>query len=215
MGEAVSRAASRKRATFGALVAAVSLFGLTAAAGAQTTDPAPTTNFSLAGAKSPSGTALSIDTNVSGTMGFCNNVNGLGAELYFQGGNGSTLTVRHATVSPFVVPLHIGLMNINSTDPANALNEDFITIGVTQGTPVQFGSTGPSEATYGGIFAGKSGAGLVSWNYSADITCNDSLVMPILSPLLAPSGSTTTTAVPDTTVAPTTTDTTTTAPPAP
>jgi hypothetical protein len=27
---------------------------------------------------------------------------------------------------------------------------------------------------------------MVSWNYSANITCADSLVMPILEPLLAP-----------------------------
>lgn len=184
----------RARALFAAVVALGSLVGLTAAAGAQTADPsAPTTNFSLIGAPTGgSGSPVSVDANVSGTFGFCNNVNGLGAELYLSGGNGSTLTVRHATVSPFVVPLHLGVLNVVSTDPAAALNEDFITIGVAQGTPVQFGSTGTANATYGGIFAGKTGAGMVSWNYTADITCADSLVMPILEPLLSP----TTTAVP-------------------
>jgi hypothetical protein len=137
-------------------------------------------------ADAQAGTAISVDANVTGTFGFCNNVNGRGAELYLSGGNGTTLTVRHATVSPFVVPLHLGLLGVTSTDPANPVNEDFITIGVAQGTPVQFGSTGTANATYGGIFAGKTGAGMVSWNYSANITCADSLVMPIIEPLLAP-----------------------------
>ncbi len=178
----------RARALLASVVALGSVVGLTAAAGAQTTDPAaPTTNFSLIGAPAGgSGSPVSIDANVTGTFGFCNNVNGLGAELYLSGGNGSTLTVRHATVSPFVVPLHLGVLNVASTDPAAAINEDFITIGVAQGTPVQFGSTGTANATYGGIYAGKTGAGMVSWNYTADITCADSLVMPILEPLLAP-----------------------------
>ncbi len=178
----------RARALLASVVALGSVVGLTAAAGAQTTDPAaPTTNFSLIGAPAGgSGTPVSLDANVTGTFGFCNNVNGLGAELYLSGGNGSTLTVRHATVSPFVVPLHLGVLNVASTDPAAAINEDFITIGVAQGTPVQFGSTGTANATYGGIYAGKTGVGMVSWNYTADITCADSLVMPILEPLLAP-----------------------------
>ena len=178
----------RARALFASVVALGSVLGLTAAAGAQTVDPAaPTSNFSLIGAPTGgSGSPHSLDATVSGTFGFCNNVNGLGAELYLSGGNGSTLTVRHATVSPFVVPLHLGVLNVVSSDPAAAVNEDFITIGVAQGTPVQFGSTGPANATYGGIFAGKTGAGMVSWNYSANITCADSLVMPIIEPLLAP-----------------------------
>ena len=178
----------RARALLASVVALGSVVGLTAAAGAQTTDPeVPTTNFSLIGAPAGgSGPPVSLDANVTGTFGFCNNVNGLGAELYLSGGNGSTLTVRHATVSPFVVPLHLGVLNVASTDPAAAINEDFITIGVAQGTPVQFGSTGTANATYGGIYAGKTGAGMVSWNYTADITCADSLVMPILEPLLAP-----------------------------
>lgn len=189
----------RARALLASVVALGSVVGLTAAAGAQTADPAaPTTNFSMVGvADAQAGTAISIDASVSGTFGFCNNVNGLGAELYLSGGNGTTLTVRHATVSPFVVPLHLGLLGVTSSDPAAPVNEDFITIGVAQGTPVQFGSTGTANATYGGIFAGKTGAGMVSWNYTADITCADSLVMPILEPLLAPP-----TTAPATTVAP-------------
>jgi len=188
MAQTTSTPQRRARALLASVVALGSVVGLTAAAGAQTTDPAaPTTNFSLIGAPAGgSGTPVSLDANVTGTFGFCNNVNGLGAELYLSGGNGSTLTVRHATVSPFVVPLHLGVLNVASTDPAAAINEDFITIGVAQGTPVQFGSTGTANATYGGIYAGKTGAGMVSWNYTADITCADSLVMPVLEPLLAP-----------------------------
>ena len=194
MTQTTSTPQRRARALFASVVALGSVVGLTAAAGAQTVDPtAPTTNFSMVGvADAQAGTAISVDANVTGTFGFCNNVNGLGAELYLSGGNGSTLTVRHATVSPFVVPLHLGLLGATSSDPANPINEDFITIGVAQGTPVQFGSTGTANATYGGIFAGKTGAGMVSWNYTADITCADSLVMPILEPLLSP----TTTAAP-------------------
>ena len=194
MTESTHTPQRRARALLAAVVALGSVVGLTAAAGAQTVDPAaPTTNFSMVGvADAQAGTAISVDANVTGTFGFCNNVNGLGAELYLSGGNGTTLTVRHATVSPFVVPLHLGLLGVTSSDPANPVNEDFVTIGVAQGTPVQFGSTGTASATYGGIFAGKTGAGMVSWNYTSDITCADSLVMPILEPLLSP----TTTAAP-------------------
>jgi len=188
MTESTHSPRRRARVLLASVVAAGSLVGLSAAAGAQTTDPVPTTNFSMVGvADAQAGTAISVDATVSGTFGFCNNVNGLGAELYLSGGNGTNLTVRHATVSPFVVPLHLGLLGVTSTDPANPVSEDFVTIGVAQGTPVQFGSTGTASATYGGIFAGKSGAGMVSWNYSTDITCSDSLVMPILEPLLTPS----------------------------
>ena len=190
MGGTTKTATRRVRALVAVAVVSASVVGLSAGAGAQTTDPTPTTvpaatNFSLAGA-SQSGQAVSIDTNISGDFGFCSNVNGLGAELYLRGTNGGNLTVRHATVSPFVVPLHLGVLNVASTDPAAAINEDFITIGVAQGTPVQFGSTGTANATYGGIYAGTTGVGMVSWNYAADITCADSLVMPILEPLLAP-----------------------------
>ncbi len=193
MTESTHSPRRRARALLASVVAAGALVGVSAAAGAQTPDPVPATNFSMVGvADAQAGTAISVDANVSGTFGFCNNVNGLGAELYLSGGNGSTLTVRHATVSPFVVPLHLGLLGVTSTDPAGPISEDFVTIGVAQGTPVQFGSTGTASATYGGIFAGKSGAGMVSWNYTTDITCNDSLVMPILEPLLSP----TTTAAP-------------------
>ena len=203
MGGQLRGTQRRMRALVAGAVAAASLVGLTAAAGAQTADPAPTTNFSLAGA-AQTGKALSLDANVTGQFGFCNNVNGLGAELYLRAGDGANLTVRHATVSPFVVPLHIGLLGVFNNDPANPIDEDFVTIGVAQGTPVQFGSTGAANATYGGIYAGKSGGGLVSWNYSDNITCADSLVMPILQPLLSGGTTTTvpTTAAPDTTVAP-------------
>lgn len=194
-------AKKRNRAIVASVVAASAILGISAGAGAQT-DPLPTTNFSMAGVQdTQTGKTLTIDTNVTGSFGFCNNVNGLGAELYFSGGNGTDLTVRHATVSPFVVPLHIGLLGVTSSDPANTVSEDLLTIGVAQGTPVKFGSSGTASANYGGMFAGKQGVGLVSWNYSADITCNDSLVMPILEPLLSPS----TTVAPATTVAPTTT----------
>ena len=190
MGEINHRRAAVRhlRVAVASLVAASAVVGLTAAAGAQTDPaPAPTTNFSMAGVADPaSGKTLTIDTNLSGSFAFCNNVNGLGAELYLSGSNGSNVTVRHATVSPFVVPLHIGLLGVTSTDPAAEVSEDFLTIGVAQGTPVQFGSSGTAQAEYGGIFAGKQGAGLVSWNYSADITCGESVVMPILGPLLAP-----------------------------
>ncbi|MFM7062962.1 MAG: hypothetical protein ACKO04_05660 [Actinomycetes bacterium] len=195
MTESTHSPKRRARALVASVLAVRSLVGLSAAAGAQAVDPAPTTNFSMVGvADAQAGTAISVDATVSGTFGFCNNVNGLGAELYLSGGNGTTLTVRHATVSPFVVPLHLGLLGVTSSDPAGPISEDFVTIGVAQGTPVQFGSTGSANATYGGIFAGKTGAGMVSWNYTDDITCADSLVMPILEPLLSPS--TTTTAPP-------------------
>lgn len=193
------------------------MIGITAPSQAQTTDPAPSgNNFVLAGVKdAQAGTMLSIDTNVSGAFSYCNNPNGLGAELYLDANNGAGMSVRHATVTPFVVPIHIGLLRVTNPDPDNAIDEEMITLGVVKGTSVQFGQTGVAQAEYGGLFFGRSGAGLVNWRQAATVTCTDSLVMPILQPLIDQAGGngntvspieTTTTLAPPTTVAPVTTE---------
>jgi hypothetical protein len=181
-----------------------------------TTEPAPATNFSMAGIKDPSTmTALAVDKEVSGDFQFCNNANGLGAELYLSGGDGAGMTVRHATVTPFVVPLHIGVLDVNNPDPDNEIDsQEFLTIGVAKGTPIEFGQSGTASVEYGGIFLGKM-VGLVNWTYSGDTTCTESKVMPILTPLIQGDSTTTTevpTTEPPTTEAPTTEPPTTEAP---
>lgn len=172
-----------------------------------TTTTAPPTNFSMAGIKDLTQMqALSVDKEVTGDFQFCSNVNGLGAELYLDAADGAGMTVRHATVTPFVVPLHIGVLDVNNPDPDNTIsNQEFLTIGVAKGTPVEFGTSGTASVEYGGVFLGTS-AGVVSWSYSGDITCTDSKVMPILRPLVE-AGTPTTTVAPTTTVLDTTTTT--------
>jgi hypothetical protein len=178
---------------------------------AQTGEPAPATNFNMAGVADPaSGQMLAVDANVTGNFAFCNNPNGLGAELYLEGGDGAGMTVRHATVTPFVVPIHVGLLTVVNPDPENTLDDEMLTLGVAQGTPIEFGASGTADVEYGGVFFGSGGAGLVNWRYSAAITCTDSVVMPILEPLInGGTAAATAPATTDTTIpAPTTTDTT-------
>ncbi len=160
-------------------------------------DPAPTTNFSMAGvADASTGTLLAIDKNVSGEFQYCSNVNGLGAEIYLNAGDGAGMAVEQATVTPFVVPIHIGVVSVNNPDPDNPVNgERFFTLGVVKGTPVEFGTSGSASVEYGGVFLGAK-AGLITWNYTADVTCDESKAMPIISPLIggdAPAATTTTT----------------------
>ena len=191
-------AGGRALVALGAAVAAVTLW--TVPSQAQEDPPPPTTNFSLAGIKDPAtATAVAVDKNVTGQFAFCNNVNGLGAELYLNAGDGAGMTVRQATVTPFVVPIHIGVLKVNNPDPDNLMgNEEMVTLGVAKGTPIEFGQSGTASVEYGGVYFGAS-AGLVNWSYTADITCTDSLVMPILEPMLGSSPTTTTTVAPTTT----------------
>ncbi len=179
--------------------------------GAQT--PSSTTipenaNFTLAG-MTTSGKPLTTGAVVSGELAYCNNANGLGSELYFNASDGNGITVQHATVSPMVIPLHIGITTI--TDPTNEepISDQFVTLGVVEGTPAAFGTVGPASATYGGLAVAKSGVGVVSFNYTTDSSdCTESHVMPILQPVI--NGDTppvTTTAPVTTTTAPVTTTT--------
>ena len=196
------------RAIVGAALAAVIVGVMAAPSQAQTdtTEPPPT-NFSMAGVEDLANLkALAIDKEVSGTFQFCNNANGLGSELYFDGGDGLGMTVRHATVSPFVVPIHVGLIKIDNPDPDNEIDEEMMTLGVVQGTSVEFGQSGEASAQYGGIYVGTKGPGVVSWSYSGDITCAQSLAMPIIGPLINGGTTTTTVPAPTTTDVPTTTD---------
>lgn len=196
--------ARRALAAAGAAAAVVALWAVPSSAQVDP-PPAPPTNFSMAGIKDlASMQALAVDRQVTGTFAFCNNPNGLGAELYLDGGDATDgMTVRHATVTPFVVPIHVGLLKVYNPDPDNPVDEEMLTLGVAQGTPIEFGQTGNATAEYGGVFFGSS-VGMVSWNYSNSVTCTNSLVMPIIQPLINGGGVPTTVA--PTTVAPTTTE---------
>ncbi len=185
-------------------IAAAGLVAWTLPGQAQVAEPTPTTNFSMAGiADASTGTLLSVDKQISGEFQYCSNANGLGAELYLNAGDGAGMAVEQATVTPFVLPLHIGVVSVNNPDPENEINGDrFFTIGVVKGTPVDFGKSGQSTVEYGGVFFGPK-VGLINWNYSADVSCDQSRATPIISALMA-SGQTSTTEAP-TTTAPTTT----------
>jgi hypothetical protein len=176
--------------TFASLAVAL-VVGLSATSQAQTEPEATTTtvpltnNFLLAGVRDlTSGEMVSIDQEVTGSFAHCANPNGLGAEAYLEASSPSGLQVRHATVTPFVVPIHIGLLQVNNPDPGASLNEEMLTLGVVAGDTVQFGTTGLATAEYSGLFFGTTAAGVVNWRYAETIACTDSLVMPIIEPLL-------------------------------
>ncbi|MEZ5238524.1 MAG: hypothetical protein R2716_06100 [Microthrixaceae bacterium] len=163
-------------------------------------------NFTLAGV-SAKGNTLTTGAVVSGDFAYCSNANGLGSELYINASAPNGVAVHHASVSPMVIPLHIGLVTI--TDPTNEepIAGDFITLGVVEGTPAPFGTTGPSNATYGGLVVSRAGIGVMSFDYGNEATdCSQSKVMPILQPLINGEAAPTT-AAPATTAAPTTTTT--------
>jgi len=210
---------SSRRAVIALGLAGVGLIAFAVPSQAQEDPPAtpPDTNFSMAGVtrNGDGGKAMAVDTQVTGEFGYCNNPNGLGGELYLDAGDGLGMTVRPATVSPRVVPIHIGVLQVTNPDPENEIvNEQLVTMGVVKGTAVEFGQSGDSNVQYGGIYFGSIGLGMVTWTYGANITCVDSKVMPIIGPLV--NGGSTTTEAPTTTVAPATTTeapTTTTEPP--
>lgn len=192
----------------GALVAGAAVAAFAAPSQAQDAPPS-TNNFVLAGVRDIStGAMVSIDQQVTGDFAYCSNPNGLGAEAYLQASSASGFNVRHATVTPFVVPIHIGLLRLDNPDPASPINEEALTLGVVKGTPVEFGTTGPADVEYSGLFFSSVAAGVLNWRYNGTITCTDSVVMPIIEPLLQGQLPT----APTTTVAPATTVPTTTAP---
>jgi hypothetical protein len=222
--EAGSRRRGRRGRTVGralaaAGIAAAGLVAWSVPTQAQEEPPAPATNFSMAGIADPAaGTMLAVDKQISGEFQYCSNANGLGAEIYLNAGDGAGMAVEQATVTPFVVPIHIGVVSVNNPDPDNLITgERFFTLGVVKGTPVQFGESGAASVEYGGVFLGPK-AGLLTWSYSATVDCQESKAMPILSPLInggeappttPPPVVTTTTEAPTTTTeAPTTTTTT-------
>ncbi len=204
------------RALAAAGIAAAGLVAWSVPSQAQEEPLPPPTNFSMAGIANPAeGTMLAVDKQVSGEFQYCSNPNGLGAEIYLNAGDGAGMAVEQATVTPFVVPIHIGVVSVNNPDPDNLIQgERFFTLGVVKGTPVQFGQSGDASVEYGGVFLGPK-AGLLTWSYSANVDCQESRAMPILSPLLggeetlptAPPVTTTTEAPTTTTEAPTTTTT--------
>lgn len=191
------------RAAAAVLLASVLVVGVSAVTDAQestttvpettTTVPAPTTtlplanNFLLAGVRDLTGGDLvSVDEQVSGNFAHCANPNGLGAELFLEATGPSGVQVRHATVTPFVVPIHIGLLRVQDPDPVAPINDEALTLGAVIGDSVQFGTTGVATAEYAGLFFGSTVAGVVNWRYDETVTCTDSLVMPIIEPLLNP-----------------------------
>ncbi len=142
-------------------------------------------NFTLAGI-SAKGETLTTGAVVNGDFSYCSNANGLGSELYFNASGPNGVSVHHATVSPLVIPLHIGLVTI--VDPTNPepIDGDFITLGVAEGTPAPFGSDEPSDAMYGGLVVSRAGIGVMSFNYSTGSSdCAESKVMPILEPYIS------------------------------
>jgi hypothetical protein len=170
----------------------------------------PDANFTLSGIMN-NGDPLTSGAVLDGAFAFCKNSNGLGSELYFEGSSihGNGISIKHATVSPMVIPLHFGVVSI--TDPTNtpAISDDFVTLGVVDGSPAPFGTVGPSNVTYGGIAVAPSGGGMISFTYSdANSDCSDTRATQIVEPILTGDATTTTT----TTAAPTTTTTTTAAP---
>lgn len=192
-------------------IAAAGLVAWTVPGQAQTDPPPadpPPTNFHMAGvADAQAGTMLAVDKQVSGEFQYCSNLNGLGAELYLNAGDGAGMAVEQATVTPFVVPIHIGVLSVNNPDPENPIEaQRYVTLGVVKGTPVQFGSSGDATVEYGGVFFGAN-AGLVNWTYAANISCTESKAMPIINQALGTDVEVpTTTEAPTTTVAPTTTE---------
>jgi hypothetical protein len=210
------------RAAAGIAASALVIAGvapLTSAQEPTTTVDDSSPNFSLAGVNPGTGMAVSINGEVTAsTFAFCSNANGLGSELYMEASDPSkALTVRHATVSPMVVPIHFGVIDVTVADPVKPVDERFVVLGVVEGTPGAFGGTSPSNAKFGGVAMGPHAALVASWEYAADSTCTQSLVQPILEPYvtggnpgttIAPPSipdTPTTTAAPTTTEAPTTT----------
>jgi hypothetical protein len=188
---------SLRRGAIGLAVGALAVSAVAAPSGAQTEDPEPPApviadgnRFTLAGVRNPQTLeAVAVDVELSGSLAYCTNPNGLGAELYLQGtgaqttsdGTSASVSVRHASVTPFVIPLHLGLLEVDSSDPDNPMAGASMTIGVARGTSVEFGESGAAVAEFGGIFFGPSGVGAVNWRHRADIACEDSVVMPILN----------------------------------
>jgi hypothetical protein len=194
--------------------ATAALVALAMPSGAQTEPPTtvdPNANFSFAGVTGNGG-ALTASATVFGTFGFCRNANGLGSELYFDATNSdSTVTVKHASVSPMVIPLHLGVISISAPGEI-PIQDDYVTLGVVEGTPLPFGTTGQGSATFGGIAVAASGGGMVSWSYdSSAADCSTARATPIIEDLVGGTATTTTTEAPATTTtteAPATTTTT-------
>ncbi len=204
-----------RRALTALAVVPIALVALSApsGAGSPTTTTAPTTtipedsNFTLAGLDRK-GQPLTTGAIIDGSFAFCKNANGLGSELYFEGTGTNNISIKHASVSPMVIPLHFGVISITDSMNTNPIQDDFVTLGVVEGSPAPFGTVGPSSATYGGIAVAPSGGGMVSLSHDdLNSDCSVSRAMPILEPIVE-GGSTTTTAPPTTTTtAPTTTTT--------
>lgn len=193
-----------------AVVLAAGAAALVAFITGPTSAQSPEPNFSFAGVNTLTGDALSASSVVDGTVGYCANANGLGSELYFEATSATTgLHVRQASVSPMVVPIHLGVIDIDNPEPDMLIDDTLIVLGVVQGSAVGFGDTAASSAEFAGIGVGQSTAGVVAWDYTGTSNCAQSNVMPILEPLIN-GGSTTTTTVAETTtttVAETTTTT--------
>ena len=167
-------------------------------------------NFTLAGL-TRGGEPLTTGAVIDGDFAFCKNANGLGSELYFEGTGTNNISIKHASVSPMVIPLHFGVISITDSMNTNPIQDDFVTMGVVEGTPAAFNTIGFSSATYGGVAMAPSGGGMVSFSHEdAASNCTESRAMPILEPIWQ-GEATTTTAAPTTTTttaAPTTTTTT-------
>ncbi len=145
----------------------------------------PEPNFAFSGMNPVAGTPLAISEVVTANrFTFCKNANGLGSEAYLEATAPSGLYIEHATVSPMVVPVHLGVIEVDNPDPDSPVSGELITFGVVEGTPVEFGGSGPANAKYGGIAWSDEATGVLSWDYTGDVVCDQSLAMPIIEPLV-------------------------------
>jgi len=196
-----NRIVRRTAAAFVVAGAAAAAFALPTSAQVTTTTSIPLdANYSFAGVRG-TGMPLTSGAKVDGDFAYCKNANGLGSELYFDAAASNGVHIKLATVSPMVIPLHLGVISITDPGQDDPIQDDFVTLGVVEGTSLPFGEIGSSSGTFGGIAYSPTGGGLLSVEYSSDASdCTESRAMPILQP----DGATTTT----TTAAPTTTTTT-------
>ncbi len=167
-----------------ALGAIVAMVALTAApTNAQPGEPEP--NFAFSGMNPSNSKPIAISEVVTASkFQFCENDNGLGSEAYLEATAPSGLYIEHATVSPMVVPVHLGVIEVNNPNPDSAVSGELVTLGVIEGTTVSFGTSGPASAEYGGVAWSDEAAGVISWSYAADASCETSLTKPIIDPVL-------------------------------
>lgn len=183
-GDRSSQTNTKKHLRRGAVVlgAIVALVGATAL---PTNAQEPEPNFAFSGVNPSNQKPIAISEVVTASkFQFCENANGLGSEAYLEATAPSGLYIQHATVSPMVVPVHLGVIEVNNPNPDSAVSGELVTLGVVEGTTVDFGNNGPASADYGGVAWSDEATGVISWSYAGDANCETSLAKPIIDPML-------------------------------